>query len=546
MTDPIISNATSGSIVTALQGQSQTSPYVIVYEVHLSDIGGPGEDKLFFHDGRNGTSDIEWYSLINEKDFGSSNASHYRRVTYTALPMESEGWEVRGTGTLPRPTVRMANVNSYWSGYLTNFDDLVGAKVVRRRTLEKYLYHKEASAGDNNPPVEFNRDVFYIDRKTTESASQVEFELASAFDVEGIKLPRRSIIAARCPWKYKDTSQGGCNWPADNRYTPVGGSETVLYFDKDDNRITVDTASTGAYEYTYWGRQDLENNRTGNLYATASYTIGNYVEYQRPLGSLYKITKLQRMSANVVELTFETSAEAVQFTTGTGTSATSDDDWLVLKSLSTAAANHKNVPLRVTVSGAGGKVRVQTDDSHTATIGDASASIGYVQACRPTLYKCTVAHGIATGDASDDLIKPTNISYWEIGDICGKRLNSCAIRFGHVTTGQVDLIHIQDLTVGTNKVLQQGSGYANGEATAIVTIDAPTGDDPVTATATAQVVGGKVISFAMVNKGRGYEANPTVTLGGTGSGAVAEAKVRYQTTDNVNLPFGGFPGAALY
>ena len=62
----------------------------------------------------------------------------------------------------------------------------------------------------------------------------------------------------------------------------------------------------------------------------------------------------------------------------------------------------------------------------------------------------------------------------------------------------------------------------------------------VTATATAEVVGGKVISFAMVNKGSGYEANPTVTIGGTGSGAVAEAKVRYQTTDNVNLPFGGF------
>ena len=256
MTEPY--TGTSQALVTDFQGQSQASPYIVVYEVYLQDsnIGGAGIDKLYFHDGKNtvagtdGNYDIEWYSLINEEDFGSTNAAKYEKKTYSALPIESEGWEVRGTGTLPRPTIRMANVNSYWSGYLTDFDDLVGAKVIRRKTLEKYIV---GGASVSTVPVEFNRDVYYIERKSAETASLIEFELTSAFDVEGIKLPRRSIMAARCPWKYKDTNQGGCNWPEDNRYTPEGGSETILYFDKDDNRITKDAASPGATEYTFWG-----------------------------------------------------------------------------------------------------------------------------------------------------------------------------------------------------------------------------------------------------------------------------------------------------
>ena len=211
--------------------------------------------------------------------------------------------------------------------------------------------------------------------------------------------------------------------------------------------------------------------------------------------------------------------------------------------MATASANHKNVPLYVT-GNSGATITVQTDGSHTAGVGSSpyEDTLGYIQGCRPTLYKCTTAHSITTGDDIDELIKPTNISYWEFGDVCGKRLNSCAVRFGHIDTGVVDAIHVKDV----NGTLSQGSGYANGAATTIVTVAAPTGANPVTATATAKVEGGKVISFGITEKGNGYEANPTITIGGTGSGAAAEAKVRYQATDNVNLPFGGFPGAALY
>ena len=271
MSQPIVS-----TLVTELQGQSQSSSLITVFEVEVanSDIGGGGIDKLYFHDGAtadltDNNGNLEWYSLLDDTNFGSTSSAHYGEQTYSAFPVESEGWEIRGTGSLPRPTVRFANINNYWSAHLSNYDDLVGAKVIRRRTLQKHL--------GTNPPVEFNRDVYYIERKTTETATMVEFELASAFDVQGIQLPRRAVLASRCPWKYKDPDQGGCDWPSDNRFT-VDGTEQVLYFDKDDNRITT---------HPTWGRQDVSSNRTSNLYAATSYSVGDYVEYHRPICLLY-------------------------------------------------------------------------------------------------------------------------------------------------------------------------------------------------------------------------------------------------------------------
>ena len=292
MTQPIV--GTNNALVTDVQGQAQSSGFITVYEIALPDsnIGGAGLDKLFFHDGRNGTSDLTWYSLDNETDFGSTSSSKYSLRTYQPLPIESEGWEIRGSGSgsLPRPTVRMGNINQFFRTYLAEWDDLVGAKVIRRKTLEKYL--------GTNPPVEFNRDVFYIERKSTETPVMVEFELVSAFDVEGIKLPRRNILAARCPWKYKDTTQGGCDWEQDSR---LAGVTDPLYFDKDDTGIikAANLDSAGNTEYTFWGRQDNVVNREASLYKNSiTYEVDDYAEYQRPIGSLYPITDMTESEGN--------------------------------------------------------------------------------------------------------------------------------------------------------------------------------------------------------------------------------------------------------
>ena len=512
MTTPHL--GTDNVIVSDLQTQSQASGLITVFEIILpeSDIGGPGNDKLYFHDGASGSNDIEWYSLKDEANFGSASSSHYGVQTYSAFPVESEGWEVRGSGTgsLPRPTVRFANINQYWSANLSNFDDLVGAKVIRRRTLAKYLRTGEASAGANNPPVELNRDVYFIERKSSETPIMVEFELTSAFDVQGIKLPRRTIIAARCPWKYKDSDQGGCDWPADNRFT-IDGVEQILYFDKDDVRITT---------HPTWGRQDVVSNRTSNLYAATSYSVGDYVEYYRPIGGLIAATGVGT-GANVTYTGVDTGHGLVE------------GDFVIAKGFT---ANFKSIPLYVSASTA----NTVTVQNPSATI---TSSSGFLQLTRVTLYKCITAHSIAVSDSADDIVKPTNVSYWEFGDVCGKRLNSCAIRYGHNPAGTgVSGIIVDQVTTGTGASATRTSG-GSGYTSATISFSGGGGSG---ASANVTVSGGRVVGFTNIVAGSGYTSAPTVTISGNGSGATATAQINTRGTRNVSLPFGGFPGAALY
>jgi len=91
------------------------------------------------------------------------------------------------------------------------YDDLLGAKVTRKRTMQKYLDAVNFDAGVNpnaDPTAEFPDDIYYIERKTGESKTVVEFELSASFDVQGVRLPRRQIIQNICPWKYRGAECG--------------------------------------------------------------------------------------------------------------------------------------------------------------------------------------------------------------------------------------------------------------------------------------------------------------------------------------------------
>ena len=56
--------------------------------------------------------------------------------------------------------------------------------------------------------AEFADDVYFIDRKSRETRDVVEFELAAAFDLEGVSLPRRQIVQNVCPWQYRGAECG--------------------------------------------------------------------------------------------------------------------------------------------------------------------------------------------------------------------------------------------------------------------------------------------------------------------------------------------------
>jgi lambda family phage minor tail protein L len=149
--------------------------------------------------------------------------------TYLRWPIEASGYEYNGQGQLPRPTLRIANV---MGGTITALiktlpNGLEGAKVSRIRTLARYLDAVNFPGGVNplgtpDPTAEFPREVFYIDRKATENIEVVEFEMCAAFDLAGVRAPKRQCISNICQWAYRG---------------PECGYVGNAYFDANDNPV---------------------------------------------------------------------------------------------------------------------------------------------------------------------------------------------------------------------------------------------------------------------------------------------------------------------
>ena len=163
-----------------------------------------------------------WHNGVNAAVTGNIV---FASNTYVRLPVEATGFDYTSSGSLPRPTLRISNLFSDMTTLLllvnatTPGNDLGGATVRRIRTLKKFL-DGEAAA---DPNARFPTEIWYVDRKSNENRDLVEFELASKFDLAGVMLPQRQIIANVCQWKYRGAECGytGSNyWNVNDQ--PVG------------------------------------------------------------------------------------------------------------------------------------------------------------------------------------------------------------------------------------------------------------------------------------------------------------------------------------
>ncbi len=131
--------------------------------------------------------------------------------TFLPIPLEADGFEINSKGSLARPTLTVANVDGLLSGLLHDLDDMVGVRVQRLRTFEKYLDAANFHSGvntDANPNYFLPTERFIIERKTTETNTLVSFELASHMDLHGVKIPLRTIERNVCQWKYRGDGCG--------------------------------------------------------------------------------------------------------------------------------------------------------------------------------------------------------------------------------------------------------------------------------------------------------------------------------------------------
>ena len=167
------------------------------------------------------TTITRWHNGCNE---GITGGINWDGNLYSSFAIQAEGFEQTSTGSLPRPTLTVANTDGLITALMltvngtTPYNDLTGAEVRRIRTLKKFLDGESAA----DPHAQWPIEIWYIDRKETENREVVRFELASKFDLAGQYVPRRQIISNVCQWAYRSSecSYTGSNyWDVDDKST---------------------------------------------------------------------------------------------------------------------------------------------------------------------------------------------------------------------------------------------------------------------------------------------------------------------------------------
>ncbi len=226
----------------------EPSALIELFHIQFTTELNGAADNLYFHAGTNGIPT----SIV------------FAGQSYTAAPVEAEGFDKSVKGVLPRPTLRVANAQDTISSLMHRSSspiDPLTAKVTRIQTFKKfidavnffdqqYIYEssttlangtafglsdiavvspnttKENPDDPSNPiPVDDGAQMdlaahgtgdstsrlpdqeYYIDRIASENQEFVEFELSSKLDLTNVLLPRR-LVTDYCPWKYRGVECG--------------------------------------------------------------------------------------------------------------------------------------------------------------------------------------------------------------------------------------------------------------------------------------------------------------------------------------------------
>lgn len=151
---------------------------------------------------------------------GNGDGVVWQGQFYTPMPIEIEGFEWSSKGTLPRPKIRVANLDGMVGALVRDLEDLVGATVILKRTMAKYLDSDnfpdmggagwgdapwgDASWGgtginpDADPTACWPDEPWIVERKTLEDNTLIEFELCTPMDQQNALFPKARITANVC------------------------------------------------------------------------------------------------------------------------------------------------------------------------------------------------------------------------------------------------------------------------------------------------------------------------------------------------------------
>jgi len=315
--------------------------------------------------------------------------THTQKNTYIPIPLEIEGIDITTKGVSARPVLTIANILTDFENAISplTFQDLIGKKIYRRRTLQKYLVGEASETASGVAPVEFPRQMWVVDRVEQEDSLTIAFELTSPFNTEGLVLPYRVVGHNACPWQYQGASpekteenkRGGCTWHSESKFI-VSGTAYQVYVNSDDEYVV-----NGDAGFTAWA-----GSGTKDSYYKTTTTLGTSSGVRR-----YK-----------ADGTIDTGAD----------NSTINNYWQATRNTSvTPQDNHSDWA----------RVRIHNNYSTSATY-YAYTNDKLNDYAKPTsgtefLWQAKITH---TNNAQEFG------KYWKRGDLCGKRLSSCQCRYG--------------------------------------------------------------------------------------------------------------------
>lgn len=355
------------------------------------------------------SSSYVYFSPYNNSDGSAIQMYDYttntQQNTYNTLPVKAEGFEINSDGPIARPTITFSLAGDVQTGSSTtnfrlatssDFESLLGLKIIRRSTLANYLVGGADDPGSGNTPVEFNRQVWVIDKVKEFSKLAITYELGSPFDLDGMFLPKRQIVGNACPWVYQgaasDLSEvdkvGGCSWPRTGQISNGFLVTRVVHVNSDDEYIVSETSPSSITTYSSIASGD-------------TITENDFVS---------TTTTTSRINAD-----------------DTTTSGISVNEYWICKTTGTKSA--LNTPSDT-----------NTNFQRVRVYNGYNASTTYY-AYTDTQHNPYIRYNnrvwkikkTATG------VTPGFNDHWERGDLCGKRLKSCNLRFNATFTANTAL-----------------------------------------------------------------------------------------------------------
>jgi len=266
----VISKSQAQTAMKNLQAEATSlSPTALIelFEIDLSNILSP--DKLIDREEFNALNvflggslevdihnpEINLFRFHNNLKLISRNI-WFQDNLYKAIPIQAEGFELNSNGVAATPKLSLSvslerNPPQFaiFKHLLKDLNDMVGARVNRIRTFAKFLDYKNWYELKADGTPDFNKrlyedipkniapdegsyfppDVYYIDRKSHEDKTSLQFELASFINFEELKIPQRIFNMTRCPWLYRGQ---GCTYEYASMIRGQGTSKPFEMFNK--------------------------------------------------------------------------------------------------------------------------------------------------------------------------------------------------------------------------------------------------------------------------------------------------------------------------